>query len=226
MNNLCIIPARGGSKRIPRKNIKDFLGKPIIAYSIEVAIKSNLFSEIIVSTDDEEIASIARKYGAKVPFYRSPKSSNDFAILSDVINEVMNQNTISDIKFDFICCLLSTAPFVKKSLLSKGLELINKKDFDSIRPIVKFNYPIERALEFNNDVVTFKYPENKDVRSQDLSPSYHDAGMFYWFNPKMLMNGDKKGAFIIDSDFAHDIDTIDDWYIAEKKYKFLINEKI
>src|SRR5690606_13938196 len=138
-NNLCIIPARGGSKRIPRKNIKDFLGKPIIAYSIEAALSSGLFSEVMVSTDDEEIAEVAKKYGAKVPFYRSEKTSDDFATLSDVVEEVKGFYLKQGRKFDNICCALATAPFINRQLINKVFVEMKEKDFDSIRPIIQFS---------------------------------------------------------------------------------------
>ena len=143
MKNLCIIPARGGSKRIPRKNIKPFMGKPIMAYSIEAALKSGLFDEVMVSTDDEEFAEVARQYGASVPFLRSENTSNDYAGLSDVIDEVVVTYKERGVLFDNYCCLLSTAPFVNSNLLKQSFELFVEKKFDTLRPLVRFDYPIQ-----------------------------------------------------------------------------------
>src|SRR5690606_33717245 len=151
MNNLCIIPARGGSKRIPRKNIKDFLGKPIIAYSIETALQSGLFDEVMVSTEDEEIAEVARKYGAKVPFMRSKKNADDFSTISDVEEEVVLKYSNRDRFFKNNCILLPTAPFVTSSMLSESLSKFEIGDFDNLRPLVKYSYPIQRALYLSSN---------------------------------------------------------------------------
>lgn len=223
-NNLCIIPARGGSKRIPRKNIKNFLGKPIIAYSIEAALQSNLFDEVMVSTDDHEIAEVALEYGAKVPFFRSVENSNDFATLANVIDEVISFYLKAGHVFEEVCCLLSTAPFVNQGILRESLDLMTEKKFDSIRPIVKFSYPIQRAVSFNDGKIEMLQKDHLLTRTQDLEEAYHDAGLFYWMHfPKGLVV-ENKGGFIISEKFVQDIDTIDDWEIAELKYK-LINKK-
>ena len=158
MKNLCIIPARGGSKRIPRKNIKLFMGKPILAYSIEAALKSNLFDEVMVSTDDEEIASIALCYGAKVPFMRSARTSNDYAGLSDVIDEVLHQYNEIGLHFDNWCCILSTAPFVTDLLISSSYNVFINNSFDTLRPVVKFSYPIQRACATSKHVLPRQSP--------------------------------------------------------------------
>lgn len=221
MSNLCIIPARGGSKRIPRKNIKDFLGKPIIAYSIEVALQSKLFDEVMVSTDDEEIAEVARKYGATVPFIRSKETSDDFATLSDVIEEVKSFYQKKNSVFSSICLLLSTAPFVNEELLTVALNEMNLKNFDSVRPIVKFSYPPQRGLRMDNGRVSFVNPEYAKTRSQDLEPIYFDAGLFYWMKFNIGLQGTNKGAVSISEILAQDIDTLEDWEIAELKYKLL-----
>ena len=223
-NNLCIIPARGGSKRIPRKNIKSFLGKPIIAYSIEAALSSGLFSEVMVSTDDEEIAEIALQYGAKVPFYRSNNTSDDYATLSDVIEEVKDFYIAEGLKFDNICCVLSTAPFVSRNLLTELLIEMNKKEFDSIRPLVKFSYPPQRGVKMEEGKISFFYPEFTNSRSQDLEPMYYDSGMFYWMRFELGLKGENKGGYPIEEKYAQDIDTLDDWKMAELKYKMLRNE--
>lgn len=222
MKNLCIIPARGGSKRIPRKNIKPFIGKPIIAYSIEAALKSGLFDEVMVSTDNMEFAEVAKQYGAVVPFLRSEKTANDFAGLTDVIDEVVTTYKDKSIFFDNYCCLLSTAPFVNSDLLKQSYELFVVKKFDTLRPIVRFDYPIQRAYRMNEDnVVSFMHPEYLNTRSQDLEMAYHDAGLFYWGTCAVGFKGNRWGGYVIDESVCQDIDTEDDWRMAELKFKLL-----
>lgn len=223
-NNLCIIPARGGSKRIPRKNIRLFLGKPIIAYSIEAALSSGLFTEIMVSTDDEEIAKIGRQFGANVPFIRSVENANDFATIADVIEEVKACYRDQGILFDNICCILATVPFITDDLLANSLGEMTEKEFDSIRPIVQFSYPPQRGIKLEDGRVSFVYPEFAKTRSQDLPPIYHDAGMFYWMNFEKGLQGMRKGGFIVSEMYAQDIDTLEDWEMAEIKYKMRNNE--
>lgn len=224
MKNLAIIPARGGSKRIPRKNIKDFLGKPIIAYSIEAALNSKLFEEVMVSTDDEEIAEISRKYGANVPFMRSEKTADDTVGLADVIEEVKNTYASHKIEFDYICCILATSPLLTKELMQRGFAELRTKKADSVRPVVRFGYPVQRA--FNMDAkgtVTMFYPEFAQARSQDLEPAYHDAGMFYWMKADKGLKGQNKYGFEISEMECQDIDNEEDWEMAELKFK--INNK-
>lgn len=222
MKNLCIIPARGGSKRIPRKNIKPFMGKPIIAYSIEAALNSGLFDEVMVSTDDVEFAEVAKQFGAAVPFLRSEKTANDYAGLTDVIDEVIATYKEKGIIFDNYCCLLSTAPFVNSDLLRQSYDLFVEKEFDTLRPIVRFDYPIQRAYRMDEDnVVSFMQPEYLNTRSQDLEKAYHDAGLFYWGTCAVGFKGNKWGGYVIDESVCQDIDTEDDWRMAELKYKLL-----
>lgn len=222
MRNLCVIPARGGSKRIPKKNIKEFLGKPIISYSIDVAIKSGLFDEVIVSTDDEEIKNIAQSYGAKVPFMRSETSANDFATLSDVLEEVKECYENIDITFDNICMILPTAPFVTVELLRESLDLLKGSNVDSVRPIVRFSYPIQRSFKRNADgLVEMFSPEYRNTRSQDLEPAFHDSGMFYFAKWDKGLIGNRKYGIEISEIDCHDIDTVDDWAMAEFKFKYL-----
>ncbi|OEY73956.1 pseudaminic acid cytidylyltransferase [Salegentibacter salarius] len=222
MSNLCIIPARGGSKRIPRKNIKDFLGKPIIAYSIETALQSGLFEEVMVSTDDEGIAKVAEKLGARVPFLRSEANANDHATLADVVDEVLlHYNS----KFKYVCCLLATSPLVQEKHLVDALTILQNEDFDSIRPIAKFSYPIQRAMKISKEgAVDWFYPEFIKSRSQDLEEAYHDAGQFYWMKSEKGLRSTKRGGIIIEEKYVQDIDTEEDWEIAEMKYNFLIKE--
>ena len=222
MKNLCIIPARGGSKRIPRKNIKPFMGKPIITYSIEAALKSGLFDEVMVSTDNVEFAEVAKQFGAAVPFFRSEKTANDYAGLTDVIDEVVSTYKERGVLFDNYCCLLSTAPFVNSNLLKQSYELFIEKKFDTLRPIVRFDYPIQRAYRMDEDnVVSFMQPEYLNTRSQDLEKAYHDAGLFYWGTCAVGFRGNKWGGYVIDECVCQDIDTEDDWRMAELKYKIL-----
>lgn len=228
--NIAIIPARGGSKRIPRKNIKEFLGKPIIAYSIEAAIKSKLFDEVMVSTDDKEIAELAIKYGAKVPFLRSEATANDYAGIADVIIEVLEQYKNRNKAFDHVCCILATAPFVTEKDLQASFDKLKENKFDSVFPVVRFSFPIQRAMQFDGDKIQMIWPENMTKRSQDLKPSFHDAGLFYWAKTKVVLN-DKQlwtnntTAIEISESKAQDIDTEEDWKIAELKYNLLTVKK-
>lgn len=219
--NIAIIPARGGSKRIPRKNIKNFLGKPIIAYSIEAAIKSNLFDEVMISTDDKEIAEIALKYGAKVPFLRSKETANDTAPLNDVYVEVIEELKRINKVFDFACLILPTAPLITVRNLKDGFEILKSSNFDSIRPIVKFSFPIQRAFRLKEDTsVESIYPSDFMKRSQDLESSFHDSGQFYWVRKDKDMTKNKSG-FEISEIEVQDIDTETDWKLAELKYKLI-----
>ena len=220
LKTIAIIPARGGSKRIPRKNIKDFLGKPIIAYSIEAAIQSKLFDEVMVSTDDNEIAEIAKKYGASVPFMRSVENSDDYATLADVLEEVITEYRKKEQLFEYACCILPTSPLLREKKLKEGFDLLITDKFDSVRPIVQFSYPIQRSLKYENGKVTFFYPENQLKRSQDLLPTYHDAGQFYWFYSDKGLVSENRGAILVADMEVQDIDTIKDWKIAELKYEY------
>jgi N-acylneuraminate cytidylyltransferase len=227
MNNVAIIPARGGSKRIPRKNIRDFLGKPVIAYSIQTAIESKLFDEVMVSTDDVEIAEIATKYGAKVPFMRSEKNADDFANTADVILEVIDEYKKRNIAFENGCCIYPAAPLAQTKHLSDGFRLLTTEKFNSVFPVVAFSYPVWRGLEWNeNGKVQMVWPEYLNSRSQELRKVFHDAGQWYWFNVYALVSG--KNLFTGNSSSievreteVQDIDSETDWRIAEMKYKLL-----
>ena len=227
MSNLLVIPARGGSKRIPRKNIKDFLGKPIIAYSIQAAIKSSLFDEIMVSTDDEEIADIARSYGVTVPFFRSEKNSNDFATTFDVIEEVISKYKILNKRFNYTCCLYACAPFVTATKLIEAFEVLQNGSYDTVFPVIPFGFPVQRALKKNeNNKVSSCNPEFNLTRSQDLEQRFHDAGQFYWMNTKQCLKKkailtDNSGSIVITEMEGQDIDTNIDWKLAELKYELL-----
>ncbi|MFT6335917.1 MAG: pseudaminic acid cytidylyltransferase [Saprospiraceae bacterium] len=231
MKKVAIITARGGSKRIPKKNIKDFLGKPIIAYSIEAAISSQLFDEIMVSTDDDEIATIAARYGAKVPFIRSSKNADDFATTVDVLLEVIEKYQKVGLEYTYGCCLYPTAPFITSELLNESFDLLNKKGFDTVFPAVRFGNPIQRALKKDKDgKISIMQPKYKLTRSQDLENSYYDSGQFYWFDTKVLTKNkslwtENTGVIEIDEHKVQDIDNLTDWRLAELKYKLLIEEK-
>lgn len=223
MKNLCIIPARGGSKRIPRKNIKEFLGKPIIAYSIKAALKSGLFDEVMVSTDDEEIAEVAKQYGAKVPFMRSAETASDFATTADVLKEVIAKYKELGLEFDNFCCFYATAPLVQSNDIISAFERLQSSDFTCVYPVVQFSYPIWRCLDLTEDgSMKRHWPEFENARSQDLPKEYHDTGTFYWYKTKEWLSGNIiVGGIIVDETSIQDIDTETDWKLAEMKYKLL-----
>jgi len=226
MNSLAIIPARGGSKRIPRKNIKPFLGYPIIEYSIKAAIESGLFSEVMVSTDDPEIVEIALAAGATVPFLRSEKTANDFAHIGEVLTEVLETYNEFGKFFDSFCCILATAPFLSSSRIIEGYNLLQQNDYDSVFPVLKFSYPIQRALKIEDKKVSMIQPEHLLSRSQDLMPAYHDSGQFYWcrtnrFLSKKVVFTGNSGAIILSDIEVQDIDTPEDWELAEIKYQII-----
>lgn len=224
MKKLAVITARGGSKRIPRKNILPFLGQPILAYSITAAIESGEFDEVMVSTDDEEIAEIARSYGAKIPFMRSEKTANDFAGTADVLLEVIEKYSEMGQEFDVICCIYPTAPFVTKEKLKEAMNKLVESKADTLIPVVRFSYPPQRALVMDGDYLSFKYPEHINSRSQDLTPHYHDAGQFYMMKiPEFMENREIMKGKILPYELSEmevqDIDNMSDWQIAEIKYK-------
>ena len=229
MPKIAIITARGGSKRIPRKNIKEFCGKPILAYSITAALESGVFNEVMVSTDDEEIKEIALRYGASVPFLRSEKTSNDFATTSDVLLEVLDNYAKLGKNFDIGCCIYPTAPFVTGEKLKKAMELMEDNDADTIIPVVPFSYPPQRSLVIRDERLVFQEPKYLNSRSQDLEKEYHDCGQFYIFNIEAykktgnLMMGNIK-PFIVDEMEVQDIDNLTDWKIAELKYKVMLEK--
>lgn len=228
MKSIAIIPARGGSKRIPRKNVKEFNGKPVVAYSIEAALNSNLFSEVMVSTEDKEIAEISSKYGAKVPFLRSEKNSDDFTGPGDVVFEVLRKYEQAGQVFDNGCCIYATAPLISKGRLIEGYELLLNSNFDVVFPIGCYSSPIWRSYKMNGqDRVEMNFPEHEKQRSQDLPPAYYDAGQFYWFkivNFEALKNknsfGISKGAIVLRDNEVQDIDDLDDWHMAEVKFRY------
>ena len=229
MNNssIAIITARGNSKRIPRKNIKEFCGKPIINYSIEAALHSGLFTEVMVSTDDEEIAEIAKRAGAQVPFMRSSATASDYASTDDVILEVLNRYKELGREFETFCCLYPTAPFVTTQKLQKAMKLLEKAD--AVMPVVAFSYPPQRCVVINEDgELRMKWPEYAQTRSQDLETYYHDCGQFYFCRTKpVLENGTTDlphmAPMIMSELEVQDIDNPEDWELAEMKYKMMQN---
>ena len=226
MNNVAIITARGGSKRIPRKNIRSFLGKPIISYVIDAALKSGLFAEVMVSTDDDEIAEVAKQYGASVPFLRSTKTADDFATTADVLTEVLHQYAHQNQVFDYACCLYPTAPFVTPDLLRRAFSTLTEKEFDTIYPVQRFGFPIQRAVLLHNEKVQWFQPEHALTRSQDLESAYHDAGQFYFVNVAMFQQNHRlitnnSGGIVVPELEAHDIDSEEDWQVAELKFRMM-----
>ena len=215
---------------MPRKNIKLFFGKPIIAYSIEAALKSGLFDEVMVSTDDKEIADIAQQFGAKIPFFRSTKNSDDQATTIDVLLEVLKEYSKEKIEFDYGCCIYPAAPFVTPELIEKFFQKLKEGKWDSIIPVVEYGHPIFRALTLkDDDKLEFINKKSIHSRTQDLKKSYHDSGQFYWFNINRLLK--HKTLFMknttsiqVARDKVQDIDNEDDWGIAELKFK--LNNKI
>lgn len=226
MKSLAIITARGGSKRIFRKNIKLFNGFPIIKYSIIAALDSGCFDEVMVSTDDKEIADLSLSFGASVPFYRSASNSDDFSTTADVIEEVILQYKKNGKEFSSLCCIYPTAPFVNAERLTKGMNLLMETGADCVLPVVRFGYPIQRALEIENGKVQMIWPEHYLSRSQDLSPAYHDSGQFYCMKTESLLKQKKLFAeftipMVISEEEVQDIDTEEDWKLAELKYQLL-----
>ncbi len=224
MHSVAIITARGGSKRIPKKNIKEFCGKPIISYSIEAALKSRVFDEVMVSTDSEEIAEVAKKYGASIPFLRSEVTSSDFATTADVIAEVLESYNRQGKEFDYFACIYPTAPFITEKRLVEAAGLI--QEADSVISVVKYSFPPQRAFIIRDGIVRYQYPQYEKSRSQDLEPIYHDCGQFYMCCCKAFIKHHSlvipnTKPYIIPEEEVQDIDTMADWEIAEAKYKAL-----
>jgi pseudaminic acid CMP-transferase len=224
--SVAIITARGGSKRIPKKNIKNFLGFPIIKYSIDAALQSKCFDEVMVSTDDKEIAEIASKYGAKIPFFRSSVNSNDFSGTAEVLEEVIKEYQKLGKEFEFLCCIYPTAPFTSAAKINKAMNMLINSEADCVLPITRFSYPIQRGLKIENNLVKMIWPENYQSRSQDLMPAYHDCGQFYCMRTKSLLEQMKLFAnYTIPIEMpeseVQDIDNEEDWKIAEMKYRIM-----
>ncbi len=223
---VAIITARGGSKRIPRKNIRDFMGQPILKYSIDAALTSHCFDEVVVSTDDREIRDISISFGAKVPFLRSKHTSDDFATTADVIEEVLLEYKKRGDNFEYCCCIYPTAPFLTSRRLKEAFDLLKERNADSVIPVVRFGYPIQRALKIEGGRLSMIRPENIDSRSQNLMPAYHDAGQFYWLDSTAFLKTrkiftDNTVPIEITESEAQDLDNEEDWKMAQLKYKIL-----
>ena len=224
MSTVAIIPARGGSKRIPNKNIKLFAGQPIISYSIRVAQDTGLFDRIIVSTDSPEIADIVREYGADVPFLRPAELANDFASTDEVVCHAIDWVAKEGRQPEFICCIYATAPFIQGSYLKQGYDKIVSSGATSVFSVTTYPYPIYRSLKITEKgCIEMIWPEYKDSRSQDLPEAYHDAGQFYWANTNKFMQervlfSKDSLPVILPSYLVQDIDTMEDWEKAEMMF--------
>ncbi|TBV82715.1 MAG: pseudaminic acid cytidylyltransferase [Desulfobulbaceae bacterium] len=228
---IAVIPARGGSKRITHKNIKSFCGKPIIVHSIEAAKDAGIFDRIIVSTDSKEIASIAKEFGAEVPFIRPAELADDFVGTDAVILHALKQLTEDGEEIDYICCIYATAPFVKAEYIIKGYNILRDNNATSCFSVTTYPFPIFRSLKINNqNRLEMFWPEYREQRSQDLPEAYHDAGQFYWANAKKYLKEKQfysKDAVpvILPRYLVQDIDTPEDWKTAEKMYSVLQMDK-
>ncbi len=221
---IAVITARGGSKRIPQKNIKDFCGKPILAYSIEAALESQLFDEVMVSTDSEEIARIAIEYGASVPFMRSEATANDYATTNDVLVEVFSEYENRGQHFDLAVCIYPTAPFITAEKLQEAVRVMQEEEADAVTPVVRYSFPPQRAFVIREGLLEYQYPECAPMRSQDLEPIYHDCGQFYVMKVENVLKGlpvKKSVPFIVSELEVQDIDNEEDWKLAEMKYRMM-----
>ena len=224
ISSLAIIPPPGGSKRIPRKNIRNFHGKPMIARSIHAALESKVFDAVLVSTDDEEIASIAEAEGATVPFQRPSELSGDNAATMPVLAHAINWWQKNRYPLEFACCIYATAPFIRPEFLSQAIQMLHKSDADFVLSVARFDYPVQRSLRLDEQsMLSFAEPENALKRSQDLEPRYHDAGQFFAGQVEAFLRYESVLfgqclPLVIPNDEAVDIDTEEDWRVAEKLY--------
>lgn len=231
MNRVAIIPARGGSKRIPRKNISPFAGKPIIGYSVEVALESGLFDRVIVSTDDSEIASVAKSFGAEVPFLRPAELADDITGTNAVVKHCLKWLAKHDFQVDYACCIYATAPFVKVKYLHRGYERLIETGKLFAFSVTSFPSPVQRAIRIKIDgSVEAIYPENISARSQDLEDVYHDAGQFYWGTADAFLNdievySSGSVPVVLPRYLVQDIDTLEDWHCAELMFAALRDDK-
>lgn len=226
MAAIAIITARGGSKRIPKKNVREFCGKPILAYSIEAALQSGLFDEVMVSTDSAEIAEVAKRCGARVPFMRSEKTSNDYATTNEVLAEVLAEYAALGQRFDWFCCIYPTAPFLTAQRLKQAFATLGATGCQAVMPVVRFSFPPQRGLVVQDGVLGYRYPEFAKSRSQDLEPIYHDCGQFYLCTTAAFAEHGTAvppatAPLVLPEEVVQDIDTPEDWAMAELKYKLL-----
>jgi pseudaminic acid cytidylyltransferase len=225
MRTIAIIPARGGSKRIPRKNIKDFHGKPMIAYPISVALGSRLFDRVIVSTDDEEIADVSTRYGAEVPFMRPKELADDYTGTNAVVKHALEWLIEHGQTSDYVCCIYATAPFLQAKYLEIGFDILKEGDCTFAFSVTSYSFPVQRSIRIRQDgYVEPIFPEHIPKRSQDLEEAYHDAGQFYWGETKSFIE-DKKNFYpkskpvILPRHIVQDIDSLEDWKRAELMFK-------
>ena len=225
MKCICIIPARGGSKRIPRKNIKDFCGKPILSYAIDAALKSGIFDEVMVSTDDAEIADVARKYGANVPFFRSAETASDYATTEAVLKEVLGEYEKRGQTFDIMCNIYPCTPLTTPEKLKACLDKLLETGADCAQSMIRYSAPPQQAFRNVNGLMEYTNPEVAYERTQDLEPLYFDAGQYYFYDLKtyFLHDATKRKTTMVElSEMeAQDVDTLDDWHLAEIKYRLL-----
>ena len=215
-SNICVIPARGGSKRLPRKNIKSFHGKPLIAWSIQAAISSRLFDEVFVSTDDVEIASVAKAYGAKVPFLRPRHLASDHSTDKDVLDSLINWFDTFTPKPDVLCYLYATAPFVSASTLGGCYNLLINSNASRVQTITTYPYPVQRSLQQNSEgFLSFQWPQYSSTRSQDLPELYHDAGQCYFLDVQRYWEKPSILGYLLPRLACQDIDTAEDFEFAE-----------
>lgn len=230
--NLAIIPARGGSKRIPGKNIKLFAGKPLIAYSIEAAVACKLFDKIIVSTDSEKVAEVARAYGAEVPFVRPERLSDDYVGTVPAVQHGIEFCQQHYFEPQFTCCIYATAPFIQATKLIEGFtRLQNEQDKHFAFSVTSFAFPIQRALKMQNGGVVPFSPDDIPKRSQDLEEAYHDAGQFYWGRSAAFLTGkrtftEQSIPIVLPRFLVQDIDTLEDWQRAELMYKAYVKDRM
>ena len=224
---LCVIPARGGSKRIPYKNIKSFCGQPMISYSIQAALESKCFDQVIVSTDDTKIAEVSKSFGAIVPFIRPDELANDYTATIPVIKHAIEWFDAQGQNASEVCCLYATAPFVTADIIKKVYNQMQHTQADYCFTVTSFAFPIQRALKIieKNRIEMF-YPENLETRSQDLEESYHDAGQLYWgkaesFRHQKPLLSKGTSPYILPRYLVQDIDTPEDWERAELMYQLL-----
>lgn len=225
-NAIAIIIARGGSKRIPRKNIKSFCGKPIIEYSIKAALDSGVFDEVMVSTEDKEIAEIAQRTGASVPFLRSVENADDHATTGDVLKEVLTRYQERGQEYQYACCIYPTAPFVSAEKLVNAFQKLTQEQRDSVMPVTAFSFPPLRGMVFQENCLRYKWKENALIRSQDLEVIYHDCGQFYFFDVNRFLDTgrlvmENTAGIIVSELEVQDIDNETDWRLAEIKYQML-----
>lgn len=224
---LAVVPARGGSKRIPRKNIRLFADRPVLHWPVKAALDSGLFATVMVSTEDEEIAQAARDAGAEVPFLRSPETADDHSALLDVLAEVVTRYAERGDHFETVCCILPTAMLVSPTGLRRGYEMFETGDFDSVFPVARFPSPIQRALRRDAEgMISMFQPDHYSSRSQDLEHAYYDAGQFYWMTSQACLQrtptfSGRAGSFVLDETEVQDIDTEADWQLAELKHRLV-----